>query len=342
MISNEPLIRTAPSPALPSRVAQASGTDSSQAGPAAAGPAAAPVTDRSDLQLPAGSSRPWIELFDEPIHPAADSECTEHHPPMEPAAAETLPTETQNVEPDAAPAGAEPESHPSGPSLVDILKHKGVIAPHQPCAEMPKLLSMLAKAGYKVEHEGNLLDGEALRALQRFQEDSGVAKPGSPYSGTLGTQTLKELQSAQKWGVMDHQQAKANADAAKQRIHGWNSHRGCFAQVAQSLDRAYGAKQEWLQGGHAKDAIGCLQGPGSRFRQIHIQPEDFGKLPDGAVIVYHPLGGHTSGHIDIIASDGGQKLGISDFRRSLTISPWKGYSDAQVWKNGVEIFVPKR
>lgn len=92
-----------------------------------------------------------------------------------------------------------PQAEPSsGPSLDAIRKGKGVLKPGESSPEVPKLLEMLGKVGYKVQHEGQQLDGEVLRALKKFQADYGVASDKSPYSGQLGKTTLKTLEQALK------------------------------------------------------------------------------------------------------------------------------------------------
>lgn len=103
-----------------------------------------------------------------------------------------LPTVVDLNAPEQVPA---PPPTP-GASLDEIRKNQGKLAPGQSSPDVPKLLEMLGKVGYKVKHHGNCLEGEVLRALQKFQADYGIAKPGSDYSGYLGPQTLKSLDNA--------------------------------------------------------------------------------------------------------------------------------------------------
>lgn len=87
---------------------------------------------------------------------------------------------------------------PSSPTLGSIRNGQDVLAPGDSSGDVQKLQEMLGKIGYKVQHSGDKLEGEILRALQNFQADYGVASKTSQYSGHLGKNTLNALESALK------------------------------------------------------------------------------------------------------------------------------------------------
>ncbi len=201
-----------------------------------------------------------------------------------------------------------PPPSPVGPSLGEVRSKPGaVIKPGESSPDLPKLHAMLGKLGYKVQHEGNCLDGELLRALTVFQADAGIAKRGSDYSGIVGPQTLKCLDNAVKWGVLkDKETANSLVSAGKGVYTGkskclegvWRTQQAVFNNTsAITAEKAFEAADEL-----ARD---------KRFKEIKVTPEmyqaamkgdkDMQDLLHGVQVIYNRSSGFspTSGHAEI-------------------------------------------
>lgn len=304
-----PLPTTAPSSRPP--LSEATATEA---------PSIAQLSPQERLQLQTESTAPSATasfdfLDDPPLPTVVELDLSE------PAPSEAPPAPASATEPATSPEEApplptlvnleqpsEPEA-PQGPSLDKIREKKGVLHPGESSPDVPKLLEMLGKLGYKVQHEGNTLEGEVLRALKKFQADYGLASQKSKYSGQVGKNTIDALDKCcQRGFAKDRETADALVSAGKSR-EAYTGKSQCLRGVWMAQQIAFNNTSR-ITAGAAFQAADELARD-SRFKEIEVTPEmyqaamrgdkDMQDLLHGAQVIYNRSSGfsETAGHAEI-------------------------------------------
>lgn len=220
----------------------------------------------------------------------------------------------------------------NGPTLAEI-KAGQILAPGQRSQAVLELRKLLNSAGCAVDIKGpdlERMDDKVVAALSKFQIGHHLATSQSPHKGLFGPTTLASLQKEAAAGTYDKEIGKRIATAAvKAKLNDNSSGHQCYAYVSDYIEHSL--KTNFLTGMHAYMAADQLA-KSHFFKETKATGAQLKDLPDGAIIVYPAQGGHSSGHIEVVASHPktGAKVAISDFTRPLTPSPWGNVSDAKV------------